>query len=88
MIVDIWDNLVPAVCSKVLSSEEVKMPFDARGQIAIITGSAQGFGKEFAKRLLRKGAKVCLSDVNEEVGAQTLEELEKTYGAKNVTFKR
>jgi len=29
------------------------MPFDARGQIAIITGSAQGFGKEFAKRLLK-----------------------------------
>ena len=64
------------------------MPFDVRGAIAIITGSAQGFGKEFAKRLLRQGAKVCISDVNEKVGAQTLEELQKTYGEKNVTFKR
>ena len=62
--------------------------FDVRDQIAIITGSAQGFGKEFAKRLLRKGAKVCISDINEEIGTKTLEELQQTYGAKNVTFKR
>ena len=64
------------------------MPFDVRDAVAIITGSAQGLGKEFAKRLLRQGAKVCISDINEEMGAQTLEELQKTYGQKNVTFKR
>ena len=65
-----------------------KMPFDVGGQIAIITGSAQGFGKEFAKRLLQKGAKVCVSDINEDVGTKTLEEFQQTYGAKNVTFKK
>ena len=65
-----------------------KMPFDVRGQIAIITGSAQGFGKEFAKRLLRQGAKVCVSDINEDIGSRTLQELQRTYGASNVTFKR
>ena len=83
MIIHIWLS-----ASLLKSFVKLRMPFDARGQIAIITGSAQGFGKEFAKRLLRKGAKVCLSDVNEEIGAQTLQELEKSYGAKNVTFKR
>merc|ERR1712029_632493 len=71
----------------VKSSHIRKMPFDVRGQIAIITGSAQGFGKEFAKRLLRQGAKVCVSDINGDIGSETLQELQRTYGASNVTFK-
>ena len=64
------------------------MPFQVKGEIAIITGSAQGFGKEFAKRLLRQQAKVCLSDVNVEEGEKTLAELKKRYGKSNVTFKK
>jgi len=65
------------------------MPFVVKNEIAIVTGSAQGFGKEFAKRLLSNGAKVCISDVNEEQGLKTVEELGKTYGNPSaVTFKR
>ena len=64
------------------------MPFEVKNEIAIITGSAQGFGKEFAKRLLQKGAKVCISDVNEEQGLKTIEELGKAYVKDGVTFKR
>ncbi len=64
------------------------MPFEVKNEIAIITGSAQGFGKEFAKRLLQKGAKVCISDVNEEQGLKTIEELGKIYGKDGVTVKR
>ena len=45
------------------------------------------FGKEFAKRLLRQGAKVCVSDINGDIGSETLQELQRTYGASNVTFK-
>ena len=51
------------------------MPFVVKDEVAIITGSAQGFGKEFAKRLLKQEAKVCLSDVNAEEGEKTLVEL-------------
>ena len=54
--------------------------------VAIITGSAQGFGKEFAIRLLDKGGKVCISDVNVDLGLQTLKELQEKYGADHVTF--
>ncbi len=64
------------------------MPFEVKSEICIITGSAQGFGKEFAKRLLQRGAKVCISDVNEELGEKTLNELQATYGKGNVTFKK
>ena len=55
-------------------------------QIAIITGAARGFGKEFANRLLEKGSKVCISDVNTELGLQTLKELQEKYGQDHVTF--
>jgi len=63
------------------------MPFDVKDQITIVTGSAQGFGKEFAERLLKRGAKVCLSDVNKEAGEKTLEEFKECFGNKVVTFK-
>ena len=63
------------------------MPFDVKNQISIVTGSAQGFGKEFSKRLLENGAKVCLSDVNQVAGEKTLEEFRKQFGNEFVTFK-
>ena len=44
------------------------MPFQVKSKVAIITGSAQGFGKEFGRIILRKGGKVCLSDINDEIG--------------------
>ena len=36
-------------------------------KVVIITGSAGGLGKEFARRLLEQGANVCLSDVNQNL---------------------
>ena len=64
------------------------MPFEVRNKISIITGSAQGLGKEFARRILEKGGKVCLSDVNIENGEKTLKEFSEVYGKDFVTFKR
>ena len=64
------------------------MGYNVKNKIAIVTGSAKGFGKEFAIRLLEKGARVCISDVNEDAGKQTTEDLETKYGAQNVTFHR
>ena len=64
------------------------MPYEVENKIAIITGSAQGLGKEFARRLLEKGGKACLSDVNTENGEKTLKEFSEIYGQEFVTFKR
>merc|ERR1712183_793601 len=59
---------------------------DVKGKVCIITGSAQGLGKEFAKILLDNGAKVCISDLKEESGKLTVDEFEKRYGKENVCF--
>ena len=54
--------------------------YDVNGSRAIITGSAQGLGKEFAKRLLQDGCKVCLSDVDEVKGLETKLQFQKQFG--------
>lgn len=54
--------------------------------VAIITGSAGGLGKEFARRLLLEGAQVCLSDVNSKLGESTLEEFSTQFGENKVHF--
>ena len=54
--------------------------YEVKGSYAIITGSAQGFGKEFAKRLLQKGCKVCLSDIDETKGLETKALFQKEFG--------
>src|SRR5687768_3222645 len=40
---------------------------DLNGQIAVITGGAQGIGFAIARRLVASGAKVCLWDMNAEL---------------------
>merc|ERR1711909_215082 len=54
--------------------------------VCVITGSAQGLGKAFAVRLLTAGAKVCLSDLQQETGEKTLAELRERFGEDKVCF--
>merc|ERR1711915_352968 len=59
---------------------------DVKGKLVVITGSGQGLGKAFALRLLNAGAKVCLSDLREDTGLATKEEMEERFGKENVHF--
>ena len=43
-------------------------------------------GKEFAKRLLDNGCKVCISDINQELGEDTKSEFSSIYGREMVHF--
>lgn len=45
------------------------------GKVCIITGAASGIGREDALLLAREGAKVVLSDLNEEAGRQVAAEI-------------
>lgn len=49
--------------------------FDLQGKVAIVTGAASGIGLATAQAFAEKGAKVVLSDVNEEIGQQQSEAL-------------
>ena len=60
--------------------------FDVSGKRAIITGGAQGFGQQFARRLLQKGCKVCITDIDERKGAETKKEFQEQFGIKDNRF--
>ena len=57
--------------------------FDVNGKRAIVTGAAQGFGKEFTKRLLESGCSVCMSDVDVQLGEETKVTFQKQFGIDN-----
>ena len=57
---------------------------EVRNKTCIITGSAQGLGKVFARILLDHGARVCISDLKEDAAKLTAEEFENTYGKERV----
>ena len=46
-----------------------------KDRVALITGSARGLGKAFAKTLVSEGAKVIINDVDETLGMETTNEL-------------
>ena len=49
--------------------------FDLTDKVAVITGSAGGIGKAIATRFSEHGARVVVSDIREDAGRQTAEEL-------------
>ena len=55
-----------------------------KGAIALITGGASGLGQGIAQRFVEEGARVVISDLNEEAAAQTAEALGCTFLAQDV----
>ena len=45
------------------------------GKIAVVTGASQGMGEAHARTFVREGAKVVLTDINEERGREIADEL-------------
>lgn len=52
-----------------------RVPGRLSGKIAIVTGSAQGFGLGIAKEMYNEGACVVIADLNESLAAQVVAEL-------------
>uniref|UniRef100_T1JI24 15-hydroxyprostaglandin dehydrogenase [NAD(+)] n=1 Tax=Strigamia maritima TaxID=126957 RepID=T1JI24_STRMM len=55
-------------------------------KVALVTGGARGIGKAICEALLAENVKVCVTDILEPEGEETLRELIKTYGKENVIF--
>ena len=50
--------------------------YDFKNRTAVVTGGAQGFGLDIAKRFLQSGAKVIIWDTDEEMVKKALKETE------------
>lgn len=56
------------------------MAAQLQGKVAIVTGGASGIGRACAERLAREGAHVVVTDLQDEMGAQTVEAIKAAGG--------
>lgn len=65
-----WKQIAAANVKK-----RVMAPGRLGGKIAVVTGSAQGFGKGIAEELYREGASIVIADLNEALAESVAREL-------------
>lgn len=58
----------------------------AENKVIIVTGAAQGFGEGIAECLIREGAYIVVADLNEEVGAKTVEKFNSIAKSNRAVF--
>ncbi|XP_060531497.1 uncharacterized protein LOC132705084 [Cylas formicarius] len=64
-----------------------EMVFDIKSKVALISGGASGIGLRYAKELLKHGAKgVVLADVDSNLGATALTEIDRQFGKNKAIF--
>ena len=56
-----------------------------KNKVGLITGAAQGLGKEMARLLIEEGAQIVMTDINEELLKKSAEELNAPYYVLDVT---
>lgn len=50
------------------------------GQVALVTGGAQGIGRSIVDALIENGARVAIVDIDTDAGTETAEEIQQTGG--------
>ncbi len=55
-------------------------PFRVDGQVALVTGAAQGIGASSARLLAKAGASVLVTDIETDLAEQVAGDIEKTAG--------
>ena len=61
-----------------------KITFDFKNRTALVTGGAQGFGLDIAKRFLKSGAKVIIWDIDPDMLKKATNEINSPYLSSNI----
>ena len=61
-----------------------KITFDFKNRTAVITGGAQGFGLDIAKRFLQSGAKVIIWDIDQKMIEKSLKSINDSNLSSNI----
>ena len=61
-----------------------KITFNFKNRIALVTGGAQGFGLDIAKRFLKSGAKVIIWDIDPEMLKKAITEIDDPNLSSNI----
>jgi NAD(P)-dependent dehydrogenase (short-subunit alcohol dehydrogenase family) len=57
-----------------------------RNKVVVVTGGAQGFGKGIVEELVFEGAFVMIADINEKLGEETVDEINRKKGKNHAIF--
>jgi 3-oxoacyl-[acyl-carrier protein] reductase len=61
-----------------------KINYDFKNRTALVTGGAQGFGLDIAKRFLKSGAKVIIWDIDSKMIKEAINELDNSNLSSNI----
>ena len=61
-----------------------KINFDFKNRTAVVTGGAQGFGLDIAKRFLKSGAKVIIWDIDPKMIEKAIKDLDNSNLSSNI----
>jgi 3-oxoacyl-[acyl-carrier protein] reductase len=61
-----------------------KINYDFKNRTALVTGGAQGFGLDIAKRFLKSGAKVIIWDIDSKMIKEAIDELDNSNLSSNI----
>ena len=61
-----------------------KITFNFKNRTALVTGGAQGFGLDIAKRFLKSGAKVIIWDIDPEMLKKAITEIDDPNLSSNI----
>ena len=61
-----------------------KINFDFKNRTALVTGGAQGFGLDIAKRFLKSGAKVIIWDIDSKMLERAIKEIDDPNLSSNI----
>lgn len=82
------DNVYDMSNCQMATDQEEIMYLRLAGHVAIVTGSAQGFGKGIAEELAKEGAHVVIADLNEEKGRETCDGINERWESRMAVFCR